>query len=61
MSNLTICRFTSNNLNYSLLVVPSFANGGNLFVIKSFYNSLTIKNRFVINDSATLEEKKSPL
>ena len=33
MSNLTICRFTSNNFNYSLLVAPSFANGGNLFVL----------------------------
>ena len=31
---------------------------------KSFYNSLTAKNRFVIKyirDSATLEEEKSPL
>jgi len=25
--------FTSNNFNYSLLVAPSFANGGNLFVL----------------------------
>ena len=31
MSNLMICRFTSNNFNYNLLVAPSFANG-NLFV-----------------------------
>ena len=28
-----IGRFTSNNFNCSLLVVPSFANGGNLFVL----------------------------
>ena len=33
MSNLSIYRFTLNNFNYSLLVVPSFANGGNLFVL----------------------------
>jgi len=26
-------RFTSNNFNYSLLVAPSFANGGNLFIL----------------------------
>ena len=36
MSNLTICHFTSNNFNYNLLVVPSFANGGNLFVLPIF-------------------------
>jgi len=28
-----ICRFTSNNFNYNLLVAPSFANGENLFVL----------------------------
>ena len=38
MSNLTICRFKLNNFNYSLLFIllfmaPSFANGGNLFVL----------------------------
>ena len=33
ISNLTIYRFTSNNFNYSLLMAPSFANGGNLFVL----------------------------
>jgi len=33
MSNLTICHFISNNFNYSLLVAPSFVNGGNLFVL----------------------------
>ena len=31
-----ICRFTSNNFNYSLLVAPSFANGRNLFVLPLF-------------------------
>ena len=37
MSNLTICRLTSNNFNYSLLMAPSFANGGNLFVLLIFF------------------------
>ena len=36
-SNLMICRFTSNNFNYNLLVAPSFANGGNLFVLPIFW------------------------
>ena len=36
MSNLTICHFTLNNFNYNLLVAPSFANGGNLFVLPIF-------------------------
>jgi len=40
MSNLMICRFTSNNFNYSLLVAPSFANDGNLFVFPIYYEEL---------------------
>ena len=41
-----IYRFISNNFNYSLLVTPSFANGGNLFVPNTLHNLFAILQHY---------------